>query len=63
MDSMGYNADVIQKEPNEVSWAELFNAEYKGRVALLNDPGIGMQDAALRHEGARLDGASATSGT
>ena len=47
MDSMGYNADVIQKEPNEVSWAELFNAEYKGRVALLNDPGIGMQDAAL----------------
>ena len=36
-----------QKEPNEVSWAELFNAEYKGRVALLNDPGIGMQDAAL----------------
>jgi putative spermidine/putrescine transport system substrate-binding protein len=47
MDSMGYNADVIQKEPEDVSWAELFNAEYKGRVALLNDPGIGMQDAAL----------------
>ena len=47
MDSMGYNGDVIQKEPNQVSWAELLNAEYKGRVALLNDPGIGMQDAAL----------------
>ena len=47
MDSMGYNADVIQKEPNEVSWGELLNPEYKGRVALLNDPGIGMQDAAL----------------
>jgi hypothetical protein len=25
MDSMGYNGDVIQKEPNQVSWAELFN--------------------------------------
>lgn len=47
MDSLGYNADVIQKGPNEVSWAELFNPEHKGRVALLNDPGIGMQDAAL----------------
>jgi putative spermidine/putrescine transport system substrate-binding protein len=47
MDSMGYNADVIQKEPEDVSWAELLNAEYKGRVALLNDPGIGMQDAGL----------------
>jgi putative spermidine/putrescine transport system substrate-binding protein len=47
MDSMGYNGDVIQKEPNEVSWAELLNPEYKGRVSILNDPGIGMQDSAL----------------
>jgi putative spermidine/putrescine transport system substrate-binding protein len=46
MDSMGYNTDVIPKEPEEVDWPELFNAAYKGRVALLNDPGIGMQDAA-----------------
>lgn len=45
MDSMGYNADVINKEPEQVSWAELLNPQYKGRVALLNDPGIGMQDA------------------
>ncbi len=45
MDSMGYNADVIKKEPGEVDWPELFNTAYKGRVALLNDPGIGMQDA------------------
>ncbi len=47
MDSMGYNADVIKKEPNEVSWAELLNPSYKGRVAILNDPGIGMQDVGL----------------
>lgn len=45
MDSMGYNADVIQLEPNEVSWAELFNQAHKGRVALLADPAIALQDA------------------
>lgn len=47
MDAMGYNADVIQKEPNEVDWVELLNASYKGRVAILNDPGIGMQDVGI----------------
>jgi len=45
-DSMGYNADVVQKQPNQVSWAELLNAKWKGRVALLRDPGIMTQDAA-----------------
>lgn len=44
MDAMGYNADVIKLEPEKVSWAELLNPSYKGRVAILNDPGIGMQD-------------------
>jgi putative spermidine/putrescine transport system substrate-binding protein len=46
MDSMGYNSDVIQKEPNEVNWDELLNPEWRGRVAVLNDPSIGMQDVA-----------------
>ncbi|HEU4448592.1 MAG TPA: extracellular solute-binding protein [Gaiellaceae bacterium] len=46
MDSMGYNGDVIQKEPNEVNWDELLNPEWRGRVAVLNDPSIGMQDVA-----------------
>jgi putative spermidine/putrescine transport system substrate-binding protein len=45
MDSMGYLGDVITKQPNQVSWAELLNAKWKGRTALLNDPGIAMQDA------------------
>jgi putative spermidine/putrescine transport system substrate-binding protein len=45
MDSMGYNGDVIKKIPEKVSWAELFNPKWKGRVALLNDPGIAMEDA------------------
>jgi putative spermidine/putrescine transport system substrate-binding protein len=44
MDSMGYNSEVIQKEPNEVNWDELLNPEWRGRVAVLNDPSIGMQD-------------------
>ncbi len=45
MDSMGYNGDVIKKAPGQVSWAELLNNKWKGRVALLNDPAIAMQDA------------------
>ena len=43
---MGYNADVIKKLPGQVSWAELLNAKWKGRVSLLRDPGIMSQDAA-----------------
>jgi len=44
MDSMGYNGDVIKKQPNQVHWGELLNPAWKGRVATLNDPGIAMQD-------------------
>ena len=43
-DSMGYNGDIIKKSPGQVSWAELLNAKWSGRVALLNDPGIISQD-------------------
>jgi putative spermidine/putrescine transport system substrate-binding protein len=45
MDSMGYNGDVVKKQPNQVHWGELLNPAWKGKVALLNDPGIAMQDA------------------
>jgi putative spermidine/putrescine transport system substrate-binding protein len=45
MDSMGYNGDVIKKAPNQVHWGELLNPAWKGKVALLNDPGIAMEDA------------------
>jgi putative spermidine/putrescine transport system substrate-binding protein len=44
MDSMGYNGDVLKKRPEQVSWAELLNNRHKGRVAVLNDPGIAMAD-------------------
>jgi putative spermidine/putrescine transport system substrate-binding protein len=43
-DSVGYNADVINKQPNQVGWQELLNKTWKGKVALLKDPGIVMQD-------------------
>jgi putative spermidine/putrescine transport system substrate-binding protein len=43
-DSIGYNADIIKKQPNQVGWEYLLNKKYKGRVALLKDPGIVMQD-------------------
>ncbi len=43
-DSVGYNADVITKQPNQVGWQELLNKTWKGKVALLKDPGIVMQD-------------------
>ena len=45
MDSMGYDSSVIQKVPDKVSWAELLNEKWNGRVALLNDPGIALEDA------------------
>ncbi len=45
MDSMGYDGNVLKKAPNQVHWGELLNPAWKGRVALLNDPGIAMQDA------------------
>lgn len=44
MDSMGYNGDEIKKQPGQVSWAELLNRSHRGRVAVLNDPGIAMAD-------------------
>jgi putative spermidine/putrescine transport system substrate-binding protein len=47
MDSMGYNGDVIKKAPGQVSWANLLNKTYAGRVAVIGDPGIGMQDLGM----------------
>jgi len=44
-DSFGYNEHVIRKRPEELSWAELFNRRWRGRVALWDDPFGGLQDA------------------
>ena len=48
-DSFGYDTRFIEKgTPYETeSWGWLFNKEYKGKVALVNAPTIGIFDAAL----------------
>jgi putative spermidine/putrescine transport system substrate-binding protein len=54
-DSFGYNGDVLGKKPGELSWAELLNSRWKGRVALNGiDPQSGLQDAANAVQAAGL---------
>ena len=50
-----HNADTLGYNPEETgrkieSWAELFSPDFKGRVALLNTPQIGVMDAAMAIE-------------
>jgi len=48
-DSFGYNSNIIEKGiPYETeSWGWLLNEKYRGKVALVNAPTIGIFDAAL----------------
>jgi len=45
-ESLGYLPEVIQKAPGHVSWAELLNGRWKGRVAVQNDPAVALVDLA-----------------
>lgn len=56
VDSFGYNNDAIAKAvPYETeSWAWLLNDEYRGKVAIVNAPTIGIFDAALAAQAAGL---------
>jgi len=47
-DSLGYNPEETGRAIE--SWAELFSEDFKGRVALLNVPQIGVMDASLAVE-------------
>jgi putative spermidine/putrescine transport system substrate-binding protein len=47
MDSIGYNTKHVAAENNELSWGELFNPKYRGKVALFGIDWLGMLDAAL----------------
>ena len=47
-----YNADTLGIRPDLIkrpitSWAELLNADFKGKAAILNIPSIGIMDAAM----------------
>jgi putative spermidine/putrescine transport system substrate-binding protein len=44
-DTLGIRPDLIKRPIN--SWAELMNAEFKGKAAMLNIPSIGIMDAAM----------------
>lgn len=54
MDSIGYNSRVIDRPPERVSWAELLNSRWKGRVALFGGAQIGLVDAGNAAEAAGL---------
>lgn len=49
VDSIGYNSSIIPKgKPYETeSWSWLLNEEYRGKVAIVNAPTIGLFDLAL----------------
>jgi putative spermidine/putrescine transport system substrate-binding protein len=47
MDSVGYNAGKIQTENNSLSWGELFNPKWRGKVALYGIDWLGMLNAAM----------------
>ncbi len=46
-DSVGYNPEFVDAPNNELSWGELFNPKYRGKVALFGVDWLGMLDAAL----------------
>jgi putative spermidine/putrescine transport system substrate-binding protein len=50
MDSIGYNTAKIPAENNTLSWGELFNPKWRGKVALYGIDWLGMLDAALGME-------------
>lgn len=54
MDSIGYNSRHIQAENNELSWGELFNPRWRGKVALYAIDWLGMLDAAIGMKAAGL---------
>ncbi len=46
-DSVGYNPDRVPARNNVLSWGELFNPKWRGKVALYGIDWLGMLDAAL----------------
>ena len=46
VDAFGYQSEVVDSEDAK-SWAIFYDADYKGKVGLLNDPATGLMDLAL----------------
>jgi putative spermidine/putrescine transport system substrate-binding protein len=54
-DSYGYDSQILKKQPETLSWAELLNRRWRGRVGLNGfDPQGGLQDVANAVQAARL---------
>ena len=54
VDSIGYNARVIKRPPERVSWAELLNSRWRGRVALFSGAQVALLDTGNAAEAAGL---------
>jgi putative spermidine/putrescine transport system substrate-binding protein len=53
VDAFGYHSEVVDSEDAK-SWAIFYDADYKGKVGLLNDPATGLMDLALGAQAAEL---------
>lgn len=53
-DSFAYRDSLIKHQPDVTSWAALLDPKWAGRVALVDEPAIGIFDAALAAEAAGL---------
>jgi putative spermidine/putrescine transport system substrate-binding protein len=54
MDAIGYNARVVNRAPEKVSWAELLNRRWRGRVALFSGAQVALEDTGIAAEAAGL---------
>lgn len=53
-DSFAYRTDLVKAQSEMESWASLFDERWAGRVALVDEPAIGIFDAALAAQSAGL---------
>lgn len=53
-DSFAYRSDAVDKVPATASWASLLDERWAGRTALVDEPAIGIFDAALAAQAAGL---------
>jgi putative spermidine/putrescine transport system substrate-binding protein len=53
-DSFAYRTDVVKQPVEMNSWASLLNEKWAGRVSLVDEPAIGIFDAALAAQAAGL---------
>jgi putative spermidine/putrescine transport system substrate-binding protein len=53
-DTFAYNRDVIKKAPDQMSWRDLLNPQYSGKVAWQGVAGIGITDFQIALEASNI---------